>query len=41
MSQPEAWCQYAGDEYKPAMVKVEKPKEQVRYPKRDKEGVEI
>ena len=30
MSQPEVWCQYAGDDYKPTMVEVEKPKVQMR-----------
>ena len=30
-----------GDEYKPAMVEVEFPEVQVRYPGRDKEEVEI
>ena len=31
MSQPKAWCQYAGDEYKLAIVEVEQSELQVRY----------
>ena len=41
MSQPEVRCQYAGDKYKLIMVEVEYPDVHVRYPGRDKEGVEI
>ena len=41
MSHLEARCQYTGDQYKPAMVKVEQLEVQIRYMVRDKEGVEI
>ena len=41
MSQLEARCQYAGDEYKLAIIEVEYPEVQIRYQGRDKEKVKI